>query len=294
MKRAFIYRCFIIIPKSIIGLIFLAGCNSYNFTEPQPVDKENIYEFPPAFRGIWIENNDTTNSNNELGTHYSGGPFNQTSSRNLIASGQSNDTDSSWYVIDKSFSMLIVHAKEKIAAGAWPKIDPEKTLTDAPFFNYFRRIEYDSLLNPLDTINNYVIRGNRIYEIYEERFLEKGYPFRYDGDTIVVFKNDTICVDLGQNAFLRKLNDNYYVLNIRNSILGEESSWWRLILLEMNDEPVIKLWECNSKTGELPSMFYCKTIKKDIFYFDSQWSASDILKLVKEGYFTVSATLVKK
>ncbi len=132
-----------------------------------------------------------------------------------------------------------------------------------------------------------------IYEIREEVFLEKGYSFRLDADTIIVFKNDTICVDLGQNAFLRKLNENLYVLNIRNSILGEESSWWRLILLEKTKEPVIKLWECDSKAGELSSMFYSQLVKRDVFYFDSKWSASQMLELIEQGYFTVSATLVR-
>ncbi|HEX6846432.1 MAG TPA: hypothetical protein VF144_05615, partial [Chitinophagaceae bacterium] len=152
-----------------------------------------------------------------------------------------------------------------------------------------------SLSESIDTIDNYVIRKDRIYEICDDdRFLEKGYPFFIDKDEIVVLQYDTICVDLGQNAFVRKLNDNLYVLNIRNSILGEESSWWRLIVLEKTHENKMNLWECDLKAGDLSSMFYSKSARNDVLYFDSQWTSAEMLELISKGYFSLSSTLVKR
>jgi hypothetical protein len=127
----------------------------------------------------------------------------------------------------------------------------------------------------------------------DERFLEKGHPFVLENDTLVLLKYDTICVDLGQNAFLRKLNESFYVLNIRNTILGEENVWWRLIVLETNNENNMNIWECTSKTAELPSMFYSESIKRDIFYFDSKWSAKEMLGLIRKGYFSVTSAIIK-
>ena len=276
----------------------MISCNSYNFSEAQPVDKENIYEFPASFRGTWIENDQTvmlTPANGIDAQNYGGGPsVTAPLSKALLQQATFNQTDSAWYFIEKNYALVIFHCKEKIAMGAWPKLDDKGKLFFEPTDHAFKKIEYDSLLNPIDTISNYVIRENKIYEISEEPFLEKGYPFFYENDTIVVLKYDTISVDLGQNAFLRKLNDSFYVLNIRNTILGEQSSWWRLIILQQHRDQSIGLWECDSKSGELPSMFFSRSIKRDIFYFDSKWSAEEMLDLIEKGYFSISSTLVKK
>ena len=89
-------------------------------------------------------------------------------------------------------------------------------------------------------------------------------------------------------------NDNFYVLNIRNSVLGEESSWWRLIVLEKTHENKMNLWECDLKAGDLSSMFYSKSVRNDVLYFDSQWTSAEMLELISKGYFSLSSTLVKR
>ena len=200
--------------------------------------------------------------------NYGGGPsITLPLSKALLQRAMFNQTDSAWYFIEKNYALVIFHCKEKIAMAAWPKLNDKGNLFFEPTDHAFKKIQYDSLLNPIDSVSNYVIRENKIYEISEERFLEKGYPFFYENDTIVVLKYDTISIDLGQNAFLRKLNDSFYVLNIRNTILGEESSWWRLIILQQHQDRSIGLWECDSKSGELPSMFFFKISKERYILF---------------------------
>ena len=44
----------------IFGICFLfSACDSFYFTSPQPVDSENIYEFPRKIRGAYSKNNDS-------------------------------------------------------------------------------------------------------------------------------------------------------------------------------------------------------------------------------------------
>jgi hypothetical protein len=45
----------------LIGFLLLTlnSCNSVFFSEPQPVDAKNIFEFPAQVRGVWMEGEDT-------------------------------------------------------------------------------------------------------------------------------------------------------------------------------------------------------------------------------------------
>lgn len=144
----------------------------------------------------------------------------------------------------------------------------------------------------VNTADNYVLRNDDIYEL-DDGFLGKGYPFLLSGDYITVTKKDTICIELGHNAFLRKLDANLYVFNIRKLILGEDNYWWRVMILEKKRNQSFKIWECTSKSGNLPSMFYSKGSKSNIFYFDSKWTAEEMLGLMKEGYFEITSVVTK-
>ncbi len=43
----------------VLLMAMLSSCNSVYFTEPQPVNSKNIYEFPAKYLGIWMEGEDT-------------------------------------------------------------------------------------------------------------------------------------------------------------------------------------------------------------------------------------------
>jgi len=245
--------------------VFFSSCDSYNFSQPQPVDKANIYEFPKEFIGQWFVEGDESKS----------------------------------YIVSKKNVLFIMYDTTRIVNGAWPKITDsgDYLFPPLPPYGSFKTIYYDSLKRPIDTIDNYLLREQYIYEIRSGRFLGKGFSYAIEKDTIIILDNDTICIDLGQNAFLRQLNKNLFVLNIRNSILGEDfwnnSDWWRLMLLEKKEDQTVNIWECTSKTEELSCMFYDRPSKSDIFYFDCQWTTADMLRLVKDGYFEISSNNYK-
>lgn len=287
----------ILSDSTVMVISFLSilsfSCNYYNFSQPQPADKENIYEFPAFFRGTWVEKPGSTDlafvPDNSFQRDLKG-PIN--ASLSSLSSGiELNASDSTSYYVEKDYALFIVHSRKNISPGAWIQTDTRNSRY-SQIANSSRKIQYNLETGNSDTVD-YLIRGDKIYEMTDDRFLEKGYSFVFENDTLVVLKYDTICVDLGQNAFLRQLSDKFYVLNIRNSILGEENIWWRLVVLEKSKEAEIRIWECNSIMSELQSMFYSESTKSDIYYFDSKWSAKEMLGLIRKGYFSVRSTLIK-
>jgi hypothetical protein len=280
--------------------VFLNSCNEYNFSEPQPADKENITEFPMEFWGTWAESKiDTPDQLLGLiplkGMGYSlisGNNIPQVNSQQQP--GRFFSDDSLSFFISRNCLIYIISGQKKINKGAWPKLDKQGNFVYPTNSNeWVSNINYDSLKKPLDTTENYFIAGNLIYEVTAEKRLGNGNRYTVDDDTITILKADSIAIDMGKNAFLRKLNDRFYVYNIRNWVLGEESFWWRIFLLEKTGINSMNIWECTSKTQNLPSMFYNTPSKGDIFYFNSKWPADEMNLLVKENYFEVSSSLVR-
>lgn len=298
-----------------LALLFLLpalhSCNAYNFSNPQPVDRENIYEFPDEFLGAWYEV-DTFSStfsdtiplkgpaanNSRPGLQYSAG------SRLSYSEGLSKtaDMDSSHLRISKKYVQLIFLSRERVAMGAWPKVGKQGELVypgSCRFSDELQReIKYDSLQRPVDTINNYLVSGDRIYRSQHNEYLDKGYAFYYDHDSIIILKNDTVNIDLGQNAFLRKLDDKRYVFNFLNRLIGDDGSrfdqWWSLRILEINGPGTFQMWDCSGKTGDLPSMFHAAVSKANIFYFNSQWTTAEVLALLQQGYFETGGSYYQK
>ncbi|HEX7457399.1 MAG TPA: hypothetical protein VF301_03105 [Ginsengibacter sp.] len=251
----------------ILGFIFplLYSCGSYHYREPLPIDEKNIYEFPKEFLGHWIDK---------------------------------DDDDDDEYFVDKKYILFISNGKEKIAKGLWPKLDEKGNyLFPGGGYHEFSTIEYDSLKKPIDTINNFLLRGDYIYEYENKRYLNKGYPWYEQQDTIIVIKNDTFCIDLGQNAFLRKVNKNLYALNIRNRILGfndeEFDDWWHLTLLKIKRDQTVEIWEESSKLKGLSCMFQAGSPLQNYYYSDCKWTKADIQKMFKDGYFEINNQLIR-
>lgn len=285
-------QCSIIMAVSVLFI----SCNFYNFSQPQPYDKEKLYQFPDELLGKWKEKDTVTYGIefdvplNGKGGSYFNADIDQPD--NVLV--EPANEDSAFYRIYKDYLAIFISGKNKILAGAWPRLNKKKEFIYPPEgFEGEDEIRYDSLKKPVDTVRKYVISGNRIYEIDPDLFLTIGYAYARLKDTITVLKNDSLYIDLGQNAFLRKLTDSLYVFNINNSILslGEGENWWRLVVLEIATNGQLNQWECNSKTDGLPCMFYSRPSKYDQFYFDCRWSAADMLRLMKEGYFEKTAVM---
>ncbi len=235
-------------------VLFFASCETYNFSQPQPVDEANIYEFPIDFRGSWIDEED----------------------RQTIH-------------IANSYVEMIREGNGKIMPGAWPRLNEKGEYLFTPFgCNSFQTIRYDSARKPIDTITNYFKGKDLVYEINPNGLLETGYPFHIEKDTIMVSRNEISIIDLGRNAFLRKLNERFYVLNIKTSILGEDNKWWQVVIIEKKDNQLLRIWYNTEKLEQDSTMFYHHDGN---FYFDSRWSTENMIRLIDEKYFRPGSRL---
>lgn len=250
---------------NLLAVSFLFySCDTYNFSQPQPSDKANIYEFPKDYRGSWLST-DTSEKDAHLEYH-----------------------------IHKNNVLFISHSREAIVRGAWPKIDSKGEFVYPPGLMFsLESVNYDSLKKPIDTSENYLFKNKKIYEL-DNTGLSKGYDYKTEGDTIYLLRYDTTFIDLGLNAFLRKLNSNIYVFNIRNTVLGTENPWWRIMLMEKNNNQSFRIWVCSSKKGAFPSTFHKHHFDgSDIYYIDTSWSTADMLRMYNEGNFEIERELYK-
>lgn len=286
--------------------LFFLSCEYHNFSNPQPADKENIYEFPKEFRGNWAVINNTYEESLSsahaikalAGDMFAGneaGPQHNSADYGFIES-KPQGNDSAYYIVEKEHACLVTTSEERVLMGDWPRLSQNNGILNPPiFYGSVRSIRYDSLKRKTDTVYNYMLHDNYIYEVGNKGLLEKGYPYRAVNDTIFFTKRDTLYIDIGENAFLRKLNKQFYVLNIRGRILGEEiasfNNWWRLFVLERKEDGAIQLWVPASKSAQLPCMFY--SVNSESYYFDCSWTTDEMLRLMQNGYFTATDKLIK-
>ena len=278
---------------------FLFSCDNFYFTVPQPVDKDNIYEFPAEYRGYWISVGNSSGAGADLfpGAQYEGLRMRDVAfSNNTTATYWQNDSSDELFLVEKKYALYIVASERMVLKGAWPRLDGKGGFLYPGDLATQKKITYDTLRRPVDTVDNYIVSGEYIYEVQVDGFLSRSYPYRSNGDTMIVLTKDTICIDLGQNAFLRKLSDHLYALNMRTRILGTESDWWQVRLVQRTSDNHLKMWTCNSAVASLPSMFYHAGTGKDhgdSYYLDSKWTSEQMLKLISEGYFEIYGDLIK-
>jgi hypothetical protein len=125
-----------------------------------------------------------------------------------------------------------------------------------------------------------------IFEINEGR-LGKGYQYDSSGKYIVIRAADTTMIDLGRNAFLRKLNKKLWVLNINGLALADEAPWWTIMILEKTGRSKLRVWDCDTSLKTHHTMFYHSG---SAYYFDAKWSAAEMMTLFHDGYFSSDET----
>jgi hypothetical protein len=226
-----------------MGIGFFS-CDTYHFAAPLPTDAVNIYSFPKEALGMWTD-----------------------------------EVDHDTVVIKKR--VVEFHSYEKqfiiFPFGAW------KNVLDIPGgFTSFKSVKYDSGLKRLDTVSNYIIKNNLIYE--KKNGLQGGCPFTRKNDTLISSCKKKFVLELGEKFFLRKITDQQYMLNIHESIvIKPESEWWQILLMEMESNKRIKTYFPNSDLKKEPSLIYQIA---DEFYFTSSWTKADIQKKIQEKLFS--------
>ena len=111
-------------------IFYLSGCDTYNFSRPLPIDRDNLKKFPRELRGTWESTKDTA--------HY--------------------------FISENDFCL---YSKEisKIVKGAWPKRDDTGAIILSTLdYQGVYKPNYDSINKHWDSLPAYVFGKNLIYK----------------------------------------------------------------------------------------------------------------------------------
>lgn len=240
-------------PAILLGVIvFATSCDTYHFANPLPVGSKSLYSTPG----------------------------------NLIGVIKAGDQGQTGYFLEKNSVGVLDKDTIRVFNGIW--IDSSRDTSASSRKNYETRyrIKYDSLMKKYDTLDNYVIRGKRIWEVKDNR-LTIAREFFIKGDTIYL-PPVSFRIQLGPNAFYRKITSELYMLNIKDIETEEKGpefgQWWQVYLLERKGQGSIVLYRFNEKIKEDPAMFFHE-VASSHYYFDPAWTSKDILRMFNGGMF---------
>lgn len=250
-RKYYVSLCKWMMIAFIINII--AACNTNNFSEPQPAAGKNLYEFPSMFIGKWADKN-----------------------YNVVETDGRHIT-----FID------ILDIKVPLDSASFI-VDNLRNKTTGAISKEVRLINYDTSGKATDTSLQYVIRDPYIYKVGADKLLQTGYKYRQLKDTIIIYKNERQGIDLGNNAFLRKVTDSLFVLNISNRILIKDNYFWQVLLVQKTAHDEINFYVPSDKMKCVKCMFY---EYNDNLFYDCKWKPSDVVRLMKDGFFEKTSTL---
>jgi len=240
----------------VLSLAFLSSCEVYNFSKPQPVDAKNIYEFPTAWRGIWVHDGDSV----IIGKNYF-----------ISTSFQTRKIKNGYWVEPLT--------KDQVASH-----DSLGNLNRHKYDGGLKKIVLDSSRNPVDTVEVFRLINGKIYEI-DKHHLSPGAPYTVSGDTLMTRENGSIVIHLGPGAFLRQISDQQYIVNVRNELIFNEDEglgWWQVVLAQITTEQELKFSTFDSEIETHPSLIY---ESGDSYYFEASWKKAELTELIKKGFF---------
>lgn len=187
--------------------------------------------------------------------------------------------------IGKNFFEISSRDTGRIVNGIWnfPR--------DTGRVEHLRRVVFDSLGRPWDTISNYIIKANRIYPLGDNK-LEKGQPFLIKGDTIY-YISETFRTELNSNIFLRRISDTYYIFNMREGEAFEmQDHWWQIALMNKDDNGTIVISDLKNTKGKsgsrtelLGKQHLIEALSND-YYYSGNLNKKDIQKMIRDSVFT--------
>ena len=234
----------------LITLTCLFSCNTYHSEFPQPVDVKNSNQFPKSLRGIWRQ----TEKGEEIII---------TIDKNILTIPSMNGRG-------KIFNGVLDSAGKKNHEG-------------------LKHIIYNEQKLPKDTIEDYIINGNRIYSLERknnEVKLFPGMPFALRNDTL--YTSAYFPLKLGSDCLLRKISNDRYILNLKEGNLfvwlNETPTLWRLVII-MEKSPDGRLIICapDYPDDEL-SLVYRNESNR---YYNNQWTQKDLIKIMGNKTFSM-------
>ena len=109
---------------------------------------------------------------------------------------------------------------------------------------------------------------------------------------ITIYANDSLFAHLPTQAVLRRLDSKLYALSIKSRMfiynshtsLDEGSSWWMVVIIQVIDDQTLRLMVPGEKIQKSRTLFYHKDSD---YYFDSDWTATEMQSLIKDSCFDI-------
>ena len=174
--------------------------------------------------------------------------------------------------------------------GAWA-VEGDTIIIEKKFFRYIRNNKDSVSLEEADSAY-YLLKDNKIYHLdLDERTLSPGFPYSILNDTIFYRDVAIVDIDLGKNAFLRKVKE-VYILNYK-----QENQWWELYLFQKDKQGEIVINRIDLRKLEKFSnyvrlhSFEREYSRSD--YLEANWTKKEILEMLDQGVFSDTLLALK-
>lgn len=253
----------------LCGVLLLTSCDSYYFSRPQPADRKDERSFPRAMQGRWIDVSDNEESESDVIL---------TDSLQTI---YKIDRQRIWTFEASSVTLLDRTLTLKTA-------EQERT-GEGILLPSIREQRYDSGSGRMDTIDHFILHGDRIHPVDDDR-LVKGYPFTRRGDTIFFTQRDTTCMELGHHLNLRKASRDLFVLNIRDGASKEAKGWWEVLLVRPSDDG-LDVFGAGKRLNDHPAMIYKRSGNH---YLDLDLRSDELEGMIRDSVFVQGMRLERE
>jgi hypothetical protein len=238
------------------GVLFssLTACTTYYVEQPIPIDASNIYRFPRASWGEWYGDEYTISIKKESGE--------------LIFKDQDNDNNIEIYngIVDSISYERGRRGLGHIIRNRWG----------------------------VDTVLDYFIKKNKIYERVYNKFLKPGQDYTIKNDTTLIIHQKHLHkleFKLGEDFFLRKVNKDIYLLNLREGNALSEWVWYHVYLLKTEKDGSITVGQISEHTPDSVTIREMNIGEHNTnTYLTCHWTKAETLKAIDKGFFSMGRT----
>ena len=201
-----------------------------------------------------------------------------------------SETDTTTLYIGERDRMRIVEAHEISFVDrllTWKESLDSSFKSDGTV-EYARREKYDSAQGRMDTIVNFIVKGDRVY-VRTEEDITRGSVFSRTGDTVRFTYRDTTIFETGELFRVRQVEKGLWVINIRDGKFKEAKGWWLVMLAEQKGDRIM-VHTFSDRMTTHPSLV--GDVAEE-YYYDLDLKASDIRTMFRDSLFSPYLELVR-
>lgn len=254
---------------TLFGALIFTSCDNYYFSRPQPADRKDERTFPRTLQGRWIDVSDNEESGTDVILTDSLQTIYEIDRQRIWTFEASSVT-----LLDRTLTLKIAERERSGEGSPLPSL---------------REQRFDSSAGRIDTIDHFMLHGERIHPVEDGRLL-KGYPFKRRGDTISFTRRDTTCLELGHHVKLRKASRQLFVLNIRDGVSKEAIGWWDVLFIRPNGR-ALEVFGPGKGLNAHPAVFYKRNGNH---YLNLDLRSDELDGMIRDSVFVQGMKLVRE